>query len=119
MDYLLSYIYPSSVITIVDTNTEIHSVTVTYKDAVNTINEFLKSRKIDCVNKPAGGGEHNPKDKRVKKLVNDAMSTRVYNDFIDDINYNLPFILQHEIKKQHILTMESARKRLANYMYRN
>lgn len=119
MDYILSFIYPSSTdnttnIVVDKCNKKVKDV---YSEQCEVINKFLETRDKSILNKPGGGGEHNPNDKRVKRLVNDAMSLRVYNDFIDDVSVNLPVILKNEIKKQHILTNNTAKKRLVNYLY--
>lgn len=114
MDYLLSFIGYSS-----QTPAENKKVKDTYPEQYNTIKTFLETRNVKSkhTHTPGCGGEHNPHDLRVKKGYNVAMSARVYKDFIDDININLPIILKNEMKNHQILTQRNARKLLTNYLY--
>lgn len=95
-------------------NNKIAKLNVKYSNEVQTINEFLIKSK-HSVHKPGGGGSHDLKDKRVRKLLNDALSQRTYHDFLDDINCSLPVLLKREMKRQN-LTMGVAKKSLTNYL---
>jgi len=131
MEYLLSFLYPStSSINECTIKNEKEPIVNGENNKIVNVDKYREEKKVisDFLIKysassnhtftPAGGGVHDLKDSRVKKLYNDAMSERIYRDFIDDINSELPKLLKKEMAKNN-LTQNAAKKCLINYLYKN
>lgn len=123
MDYLISWFYPSSLTSSINENgngddikiLKINKIDLTYTNECKVINEFLEKRNSTQFT-PGGGGCHDMNDIRVKQLYNDAMSDYTYNEFINEINLNLPYLLRKEIKCKNNLTKKCAKSALMNYL---
>lgn len=127
MDYLISWFYPSSLTSSINNENgnengdnikilKINKIDITYTNECKVINEFLEKRNSTQLFTPGGGGCHDMNDIRVKQLYNDAMSDYTYNEFINEINLNLPYLLRKEIKCKNNLTKKCAKSALMNYL---
>lgn len=87
-----------------------------YSNELQIIDAFLQKNYLNNNGTPGGGGVHDPKDLRVKKLYQKAISRRIYNDFIEEIHTQLPIMLEKEMKRQP-LTKKIAKETLRKYLY--